>query len=99
MCFEQVVACHQEGRAADGTPGKECRKTVRQGQDGALQTSGEKDAKDDKKGQKARRAHAPSAEVESVFLLTLEISLINKVFAKNLKSSRKNGSETAKKVI
>ena len=71
VCFEQV-ASHSEGRTSDGATGKECRKTVRQGENRALQTSGEKDAKDDKKGQKARRTHASSPEIESVFLLTLE---------------------------
>lgn len=98
MRFKQVTG-HSEGRAADGTTGKECRKTVWQGQVGTLQASGKKDPKDDKKGQKARRKDASSAEIESVFLLTLHISHINKVFAQNWMSSRKNGSETAKKVI
>ena len=58
MCDEQVVEGPAEGRAPDGEDGKAVEEAVRSGQVGALQTSGEKNQKNDPKGQETRRKDA-----------------------------------------
>ncbi len=49
---------HAQGRPSDGEDGTAVEKELRQGQVGTLQASGEKDQKNDPKGQATRRKNA-----------------------------------------
>ena len=69
MCIQPFFAGHAEGRAPNGTDGETVEEAVQGGQVGTLQTSGEKDQKDDSKGQTTRRKDASETTKQPVFLL------------------------------
>lgn len=67
--LQPLVEGHAQGRKADGKDGETVEEAVRAGQVGTLQTSGEKDQKNDSKGQATRRKNASEAKEQSIFLL------------------------------
>ena len=67
--LQPLVESHAQSRKADGKDGEAVEEAVRAGQVGTLQTSGEKDQKNDQKRQASCREDASTTAVEPLLLL------------------------------